>query len=66
MSAFIFWHRPFAHVDHDVYEDALVAFHRELVKRSCTGFQGSATYRISEVPWLDGLLGYEDWNFVES
>lgn len=66
MSAYVFWHRPFANIDQETYEGALTAFHRELAKRPCDGFQGSATYRISETPWLDGMPGYEDWNFVES
>lgn len=66
MSAYVFWHRPFPEIDRDAYEGALTAFHRGLVTRSCEGFQGSATYRISDTPWLDRLPGYEDWNFVES
>jgi hypothetical protein len=66
MTAYLFWHRPFADVGQEAYEAALTAFHRELVIRTCEGFQGSATYRISETPWLDGLPGYEDWNFAES
>ncbi len=66
MTAYVFWHRPFAEIDQQAHEDALIAFHRNLVKRTCDGFQGSATYRISETPWLDGLSGYEDWNFVKS
>ncbi|MCH8240892.1 MAG: hypothetical protein IIB62_12780, partial [Proteobacteria bacterium] len=65
-SAYLFWHQPFSDISHVAYEDALVAFHRELAKRTCDGFQGSATYRISETPWLDGIPAYEDWNFVES
>ena len=65
-SAYLFWHRPFAELAQAAYETALTDFHRELVKRSCPGFRGSATYRISETPWLDGRPGYEDWNFVES
>ncbi len=66
MSAYLFWHRPFAEVGPEAYEDALTAFHRDLAKRSIDGFRGSATYQISETPWLDGMLGYEDWSFVES
>lgn len=66
MIAYVFWHRPFADTGQEAYEAALIAFHSELVKRNCDGFQGSATYRISEIPWLDGLSGYEDWNFVKS
>ncbi len=66
MTAYLFWHRPFAGVGRDAYEAALTGFHRALVARGCPGFRGSATYRISETPWLDGEAGYEDWNFVES
>ena len=66
MTAYVFWHRPFAGNDPQPYEDALVAFHEALAERTGNGFQGSATYRISETPWLDGVAGYEDWNFVES
>ncbi len=66
MTAYVFWHRPFAESDPGTNEDALVAFHRDLAKRTGDGFLGSATYRISETPWLDGVAGYEDWNFVES
>ncbi|MCP4327266.1 MAG: hypothetical protein GY791_02365 [Alphaproteobacteria bacterium] len=66
MSAYVFWHRPQAAIEREIYEQALVDFHRQLVQRNCVGFRGSATYRIGETPWLDGLPGYEDWNFVES
>ena len=66
MTAYLFWHRPFAEVGRDAYEAALVDFHRALVARGCPGFEGSASYRISATPWLDGGPGYEDWNFVES
>ncbi len=66
MSAYVFWHRPFADTGQEVYEAALIAFHSELVKCNCEGFQGSATYRISETLWLDRMPGYEDWNFIES
>jgi hypothetical protein len=66
MTAYVFWHRPFTNIGQVAYETALIAFHGDLVKRTCDGFQGSATYRISDTPWLDGLPGYEDWIFVES
>ncbi len=66
MSAYLFWHRPFPEVPRDDYEAALTAFHRDLGARRGHGFEGSSTYRTSELPWLDGLPGYEDWNFVES
>ena len=66
MGAYVFWHRPLANVDRDAYEGALIAFHRHLLDRGCAGLQGSATYRITETPWLDALPGYEDWYFVDS
>lgn len=66
MRAFVFWHRPFGHVDRNGYEDALIAFHRRLHERRGAGFLGSATYRIAATPWLDDRAGYEDWYFVES
>ncbi|MCG8594527.1 MAG: hypothetical protein MI785_09185 [Kiloniellales bacterium] len=66
MTAYLFWHRPFAEIDREAYEAALTGFHRALVARGCPGFQGAATYRISATPWLDGRPGYEDWSFVES
>lgn len=66
MSAYVFWHRPFNDIDQEGYESALKAFHDALTLRTGEGFEGSATYRISNTPWLDDLPGYEDWNFVES
>ncbi len=66
MTAYLFWHRPFANVAQDAYEAALIEFHRALDALGFPGFEGSATYRISAAPWLDGQAGYEDWNFVES
>ena len=51
MTAYLFWHRPFADVALDAYEAALTAFHRALVARGCPDFEGSATYRIAATPW---------------
>ena len=49
MSAYVFWHRPFADTGQESYEAALIAFHSELVKRNCEGFQrGRRRCRISE------------------
>jgi hypothetical protein len=66
MLAYIFWHRPYPTVEKPAYEAALTRFHNALGKTSCPGFRGSATYRISETPWLDGKVGYEDWNLLDS
>lgn len=66
MTAYIFWHRPYPQVAQAAYEQALIAFHRDFTSRGCEGFRSSATYRITETPWLGKQAGYEDWSFVES
>jgi hypothetical protein len=47
------------------YERAQIAFHRSLTHAPPAGFVGSACYRATELPWLDGAACYEDWYFVE-
>jgi hypothetical protein len=67
MLAYIFWHVPLKTIDRAEYEAALVRFHSHMGAAPPPGFQGSATYRISGVPWLDeGRGGYEDWCLVTS
>jgi hypothetical protein len=66
MLAYLFWHVPFAEIDPSDYETALLSFHRHLGAAPPSGLESSATYRISEVPWLNGRTGYEDWCFVTS
>jgi hypothetical protein len=66
MLAYLFWHVPRAGVDPRDYESALVGFHADLGASPPPGLEGSATYRTSELPWLDGRAGYEDWCFVAS
>ena len=66
MLAYVFWHLPLASVDPRDYEAALVGFHSDLGAEPPPGFETSATYRVSEVAWLNGRRGYEDWCFVTS
>ena len=66
MLAYIFWHAPFPDIDVREYETALLDFHTNLVAVPPAGLEASATYQISEVPWLNGLPGYEDWCFMTS
>lgn len=66
MLAYIFWHVPFSDIDVREYETALLGFHTDLAVDPPAGLEASATYQISEVPWLDGLPGYEDWCFITS
>ena len=66
MLAYIFWHVPLSGIGPSDYEAALLAFQRDLAKTPPSGFASCATYRISEVPWLDGRSGYEDWYFIDT
>jgi hypothetical protein len=66
MLAYVFWHTPLADVDIREYETALLDFHTDLAAAPPAGLEASATYQISEVPWLNGLPGYEDWCFMTS
>jgi hypothetical protein len=66
MLAYIFWHRPFAHVDREAYEAAIVRFQRDLAAQPPPGFIATASYRIDPVPWLSGQPGYEDWYLIEA
>jgi hypothetical protein len=65
MLAYIFWHRPYAHVDRSAYEQAIVRFQSELTHQPPPGFIAAASFRIEPVPWLDDKPGYEDWCLLE-
>jgi hypothetical protein len=66
MLAYLFWHTPLPGVELRDYESALLAFLADLTRAPPLGFVAGATYRISEVPWLDNHGGYEDWYLVPS
>lgn len=66
MLAYIFWHRPFPHVDRAAYEAAIVRFQSDLAGQKPPGFIAAASLRIEPVPWLTGLPGYEDWYLLEA
>jgi hypothetical protein len=66
MIAYIFWHRPYRHVERVRYEEALLRFHARLARTASPGFIGSGTYRIDGAPWLGDQPGYEDWCLLES
>jgi hypothetical protein len=69
--AYLSWHRAAAGVGRPAYEQALERFHRSLAHRPPSGFRGSATFRLSELPWLapvagaEAAAGYEDWYLLE-
>ena len=66
MLAYIFLHAHYADIDVSEYEKALLVFHADLMADPPAGLEASATYQISEVPWLNGRPGYEDWCFMAS
>jgi hypothetical protein len=75
--AYVSWHRPAPGIAAGAYEGALERFHRSLEHQAPSGFRGSATFRLQELPWLATSLregagagpgsggGYEDWYLVE-
>jgi hypothetical protein len=66
MLAYVFWHRPFAHIDRQDYEEAVLRFQAELDRQKPPGFLSAVSFRIEPVPWLNDQPGYEDWYFVEA
>ncbi len=65
MLAYLFWHRPFSHVDRKIYEEALMRFQSDLAAAKPAGFISAASFQIEPVHWLDNLPGYEDWYMLE-
>jgi hypothetical protein len=61
MLAYVFWHRP---ERHEGYESALIEFHAQLARARLPFLFGSAAYRVSGLPWIEGGDGYEDWYLV--
>src|SRR6185437_15291818 len=61
MLAYIFWHRPFSHVDRARYEASMLRFQAALAAAKPPGFIAAVSFRIEAVPWLGDHEGYEDW-----
>ncbi len=66
MIAYLFWHVPVSHIPLGEYEAALRASHADLAGTPPPSLVATAAFRISEVPWLNGRLGYEDWYLLTS
>jgi hypothetical protein len=60
MLAYLFWHRPRRGVAREVYEQALLEFHRSLVSSGID----TAAFRLGELPFTQ-RPGYEDWYLIE-
>jgi hypothetical protein len=65
MLAYVFWHRPYPHVDAARYEHGLVRFHAILAQQAPPGLHESGSFRIEPVPWLGDRPGYEDWHLIQ-
>ena len=65
MLAYIFWHRPFSHVDRARYEASMLRFQAALAAAKPPGFIAAVSFRIEAVPWLGDHEGYEDWCVLE-
>lgn len=59
MLAYFFWHTTRAS-EAPSYEAGLRAYHRRLGAEAPAGWAGSASYRLSPLPWLGAEVGYED------
>jgi hypothetical protein len=60
MLAYLSWHRAAAEVEPAAYEQALERFHRSLAHRPPSGFRGSASFRLAELPWLAAAADEDD------
>jgi len=65
MLAYLFWHRPYPHVDKASYEKSLIAFHDALSRAAPPGLIAAGSFAIAAVPWLGQRSGYEDWCLIE-
>ena len=65
MLAYVFWHRPYPHVERNTYEDGIRCFQDALIRRPAPGFIAAASWRIEAVPWLGDQPGYEDWCLIQ-
>jgi hypothetical protein len=65
MLAYVFWHTRSETAPQEDYERNLLAFYDALGKAACPGVRGSATFRISSLPWVNAQPGYEDWTIVD-
>jgi hypothetical protein len=65
MLAYLFWHRPFAHIDRERYEESIRRFQAALANEKPPGFIAAVSFRIDAVPWLGDHPGYEDWCVLE-
>jgi len=66
MLAYVFWHWPQSHIDHDSYVDHLIDFHQTLAANKPHGFQQSVVFRVRGASWLNtNDEAYEEWYLLD-
>jgi hypothetical protein len=64
MLAYVYWHRSSTNVN--VYESALINFHRNFDSQSIPGYLGSIVAKVEGAGWLSEGDCYEDWYLLEN
>jgi hypothetical protein len=66
MLAYVFWHWPQSHIDHDSYINHLIDFHNTLAANKPPGFQESVVFRVRGASWLNTTAeAYEEWYLLD-
>jgi hypothetical protein len=66
MLAYVFWHWPQSHIDHDSYLNHLIDFHNTLAASKPPGFQESVVFRVRGGSWLNTTAeAYEEWYLLD-
>jgi hypothetical protein len=65
MLAYLFWHRPSAQVEQQLYEASITRFQADLAAHPPPGFISAASFKIDPMPWLGEQAGHEDWYLLE-
>jgi len=66
MLAYVFWHWPQSHIDHDSYINHLIDFHNTLAANKPPGFHESVVFRIRGASWLNtNDEAYEEWYLLD-
>ena len=66
MLAYVFWHWPQSHIDHDSYINHLIDFHNTLAANKPPGFQESVVFHVRGGSWLNTTgEAYEEWYLLD-
>lgn len=66
MLAYVFWHWPLSHIDHDSYVNHLIDFHNTLAANKPPGFHESVVFRVHGASWLNTTSdAYEEWYLLD-